>query len=64
MTAEVVYLCKFEGCRRAAMGAGQARCEDHRLRWLVGETPDPRPEWVRRAQSKGLPFRVTGGSAA
>ncbi len=66
MTAEIVYLCRFEGCRRQAAYPGQARCAEHRLRWVAGQSPEPprQPAWVQRMESQGLPAKDYSGSAA
>lgn len=64
-TGTVIYLCRFEGCRRAAAFPGQARCEDHRLRWVprepVEQDQDNRPQWVQRM---ALNAKILSGGAA
>lgn len=65
MTAEIITLCRYDGCRRAAASPNQARCRDHALRW-VPSAPVERtePEWMRRRRTIGLPAKDYSGSAA
>lgn len=62
MTAEIVSICRFEGCRRAAAYPGQSRCTDHRLRFVKDEPVEAQqPAWVRRMAHNAKDFT---GSAA
>lgn len=46
----VITLCRYDGCRRAATYPDQARCEEHRLRWMPGRSVEQprRPAWIER----------------
>lgn len=45
----VITLCRYDGCRRAATYPDQARCEEHRLRWMPGKAAEiRRPAWIER----------------
>lgn len=56
----VTYLCRYDGCRRAATHPDQSRCAEHRLRWMPGQPVEQRkPEWLRRSLSKDF----TGSAA-
>lgn len=65
MTAEIIILCRYDGCRRAAASPDRARCREHALRWLPGASVERHePEWVRRRRTIGLPAKDYSGSAA
>lgn len=59
MTAELIVLCRYTGCRRAAASPSQARCHEHALRWLPGapveRTAPVVSPWVRLAIAGKLP---------
>lgn len=57
MTAEIIYLCKREGCRRQRVYQDQPFCDEHRLRWVRTEAPrDTRPAWVRNMAANAKDF--------
>lgn len=57
--------CTFEGCTRTPRFPDQSRCEQHRLRWIPGNSPEARkPEWLRRMDERGLPAKDFTGHAA
>ena len=62
MNENVIQLCRFDGCRRAASYPGQARCDEHRLRWGADQPAEREtfvPEWRRRDLTKDM----TGSAA-
>jgi len=62
MSGELVTLCRFEGCRRAAAYPDQARCAEHRLRWMPGQPVEERkPAWVERM---AMNAKILGGTVA